>query len=113
MGLKSNKKQLVPPCGREKDYKSQRGERTPRKQGPLSQHRRSSYELTETEAACIGPALYFSHICMYIWLKYNVFFSRGGGIPQCENEWVSDFYAFSLGSSCWFVLSNFNVIDFV
>jgi hypothetical protein len=42
---------------RQKECKSQRGWKTPRKQGPLHQpHDEHAQEPMETEAACTGPA---------------------------------------------------------
>ena len=43
---------------------TKRGSKTPRNQGPLNQHDKISYELTETEAACIG----FSKICTSVFV---------------------------------------------
>ncbi|CAO2581047.1 hypothetical protein LEMLEM_LOCUS1736, partial [Lemmus lemmus] len=40
----------------QKEYKSQRRWKTSRKQSPLNQHEQNIRELTETEAACTGPA---------------------------------------------------------
>lgn len=40
----------------QKERKNQRGQRSPKPQGPLHHHEQHSYELTETGAACPGPA---------------------------------------------------------
>jgi hypothetical protein len=44
------------------------------KQGPLDQHEQSSHELTETEAACAGPAQVCTNpIHLYYGFQFTVF----------------------------------------
>jgi hypothetical protein len=46
---------------------------TQRKQGPLNQHDQSTYELTETEAACTGPAKVCTRSFVYLLCVYIIF----------------------------------------
>ena len=55
------------------ELKGQRGCITPRKGSSLSQHEQSSYELTETGAACTGPAE-VQVLCAYYILASNLVF---------------------------------------
>lgn len=82
-----------------------------RKQGPLNLHKQSSYEFTETGAACTGPAwVYTTSLYIYYGFQLSIFMDflnvRISGslilVPSLE-----------LSSFCLFVLYNSDVFYLV
>lgn len=66
----------------QKDYKSQNGWRAPRKQSPLQQQDKCTYEFTENEVAGTGPLQFFS--------KWHPRLKEVGNAPLLNPEAISN-----------------------
>lgn len=93
---------------KDKECKSQREWRTPRNQGPLSQHAQSSYELAKTAAACIGAAQ--GPPCLCYGFQFSEFM---GSLSVKMSGSLTLVPSLGLFSFCWLGLSNFCVLVFV